>query len=98
MACLRRCGPKPSARCARLHCVQKKGRKPIRAQEKGKHTQHASRSELRLHGSRQEDGRFPTLHAEQLLAVLDHVELEGDDSGNLNGAAERDLAVALGKV
>jgi hypothetical protein len=29
------------------------------------------------------------------LAVLDHVELDGDDAGDLDGAAEGDFSIAL---
>ena len=57
--------------------------------------QHPARPELRLHGARNVDGRFASDHAEFLLAILDDVELDGDDAGDLDGTAEGDLAVAL---
>lgn len=60
--------------------------------------EHAAGTELRLDGAGQEDGGFAALHAELGLAVLDDVELDGDDAGDLDGAAEGDLAVALREV
>lgn len=56
---------------------------------------HASRGELRLNGSRHVDGGSAVDHAEFLLAVFDHVELDGDDARDFDGAAEGDFAVAL---
>jgi hypothetical protein len=44
------------------------------------------------------DGRLSALHAELFLPTLDDIELDGDDAGNLDGAAEGDLAVTLREV
>jgi hypothetical protein len=44
--------------------------------------------DLRLHRPRDVDGGSPSLHAEFLLPVLDHLELDGDDAGDFDGAAE----------
>ena len=60
--------------------------------------QHAPGAELRLHWARDVDGGFAAHHSQLGLAVLDHVELDGDDAGNLDGAAEGDLAVTLREV
>lgn len=56
---------------------------------------HAAGAELRLHRAGDVDGRLAADHAELGLAVFDHLELDGDDAGNLDGAAEGDFAVAL---
>lgn len=50
---------------------------------------------VRLDGAGEEERR---LHGEVGLAVLHDAQLEGDDAGHLDGAAEGDLAVALGEV
>lgn len=54
-----------------------------------------ARTELRLNGPGDIDGR---LEAEVGHAVLDDLEVDGDDAGHLDGAAERDLAVTLCKL
>ena len=56
---------------------------------------HPAWTELWLYRTWHEDGRFAVDHAEFLLAVFDHIKLDGDDAGDLDGAAEGDLAVAL---
>lgn len=52
-------------------------------------------AKLRLDRPRDVDGR---LHGQLLHAVLHHGEVDRDDAGHLDGAAERDLAVALREV
>ena len=54
-----------------------------------------TRSELRLDWAGDVD-RAPD--AEFGEPVLDHLEVDGDDACHLDGAAEGDLAVALGEV
>lgn len=56
---------------------------------------HAPRAELRLHGSRDVDGRFAAHHAQLGLAVLDHLEFDRDDARDFDRAAEGDFTVAL---
>lgn len=55
----------------------------------------AAGTELRLHGTREENGRF---HTHVRHAAFDHVDLNGDDAGHLDGAAEGNFAVALREV
>jgi len=53
-------------------------------------------SEVWLDRTRDEDGGLAVLvHPEFRHAALDDVEFDGDDAGDLDGAAEGDLAVAL---
>lgn len=54
-----------------------------------------ARSVVRLHRARQEEG---ALHVEVLDAALHDGQLERDDTGHFDGAAEGDFAVALGEV
>ena len=56
---------------------------------------HAAGRELRLHGTGDVDRGAAVDHAELGLPVFDHGELDGDDTGDFNGAAEGDFAVAL---
>ena len=60
--------------------------------------EHAARAELRFDRAGEEDRGFAADHAELGLAVFHDVEFEGDDSRDLDGAAEGDLAVALAEV
>lgn len=55
----------------------------------------ATGAELRLNGARMENGRF---HAHVRHAAFNHVELDGDYAGHLDGAAEGDFAIALREV
>jgi hypothetical protein len=48
-----------------------------------------------LDRARNVDGRFSSHHTEFLLAIFNHVEFDGDDAGDFNGAAEGDFTVAL---
>jgi hypothetical protein len=54
-----------------------------------------SRSELGLDRAGDVDGAFESQAGH---VVLDDLEVDGDDAGHLDGAAERDLAVALREV
>lgn len=56
---------------------------------------HPAGTKLRLNRARDVDW---TLEAQLSQAVLDDRELDGDDARHLNGAAERDLSVALREV
>lgn len=56
---------------------------------------HPAWTKLRLYWAGDENGRFAVDHAEFLLAIFDHVEFDGDDAGDFDGAAEGDLAIAL---
>lgn len=51
-----------------------------------------ARSVVRLHGPRQEER---ALHVQMLDAALHDGQLQRDDAGHLDGAAEGDFAVAL---
>jgi hypothetical protein len=59
---------------------------------------HPSGRELWLYGSGNVDGGFAVDHAQFLLAVFDYIEFDSDDACDFDGAAERDLAVALLRI
>lgn len=55
----------------------------------------SSGTEIRFHGAGDVDGRF---HVQVLDPLLHDGELDRDDAGHFDGAAEADFAVALGEV
>lgn len=54
-----------------------------------------ARTELRLHGARDIDGR---LHAQLCYTALHDAELDGNHACHFDGAAEGYLAITLGEV
>lgn len=68
---------------------------PILVDREALERQHSPGSKLRLYGTGDKDG---ALHVQVLDPALHQRELERDDAGHLDRAAERDLAVALAEV
>lgn len=68
---------------------------PVLVDREALKRQHSAGAELRFDGARDEDG---ALHFQVLDPALHQRELERDDAGHLDRAAERDLSVALTEV
>lgn len=59
---------------------------------------HAAGTKLWLDRAGDKNRRLASLHAKLGLAILDDIELDGDDPSNFDGTAKRNLAITLREV